>query len=185
MEMKEFYYQDGLRVSVFNLDHKSVPYHYHNEVSDMVYCARGQITIELPDTRESFTIDPGQVFQVPHPSKHRFVNSAPPGSPARYVLLQIGTFDIHFLPAAKELAVQSAGRAAIHVDDAAVYIENRKGDILQLAARFERDQPEALTGEERDDVVSALRALAARGIQDAHPSAGTAQRALPRSAPIA
>src|SRR5262245_24847293 len=113
MEMKEFYYQDGLRVSVFNLDHKSVPYHFHNEVSDMVYCARGQITIELPDTGEAYKVDPGQVFQVPNPSKHRFINSAPAGTAARYVLLQIGTFDINFIPAAKEVAAQFVGRNAV------------------------------------------------------------------------
>lgn len=171
MEMKEFHYKDGLRVSVFNLDHKSVPYHFHNEVSDMVYCARGQITIELPDTSESFKIDPGQVFQVPNPSKHRFVNSAPVGTAARYVLLQIGTFDINFIPAAKEVAGQFAGRTAIHVPNGAVYIQDRKDDIFALAARFERDKPEALTVEERDDVVKALRFLASNGRPAMHPRA--------------
>lgn len=171
MEMKEFHYEDGLRVSVFNLDHKSVPYHYHNEVSDMVYCARGQITIELPDTSESFKIDPGQVFQVPNPSKHRFVNSAPVGTPARYVLLQIGTFDINFIPAAKEIAGQFAGRSATHVPDGVVYIQDRKDDIIGLAARFERHKPEALTVEERDDVVKALRYLGSHGLPRVHPGA--------------
>lgn len=107
MEMKEFHYQDGLRVSLFNLDHKAVPYHFHNEVSDMMYCSRGQITIELPDTDEVFTVHPDQVFQVPHPSKHRFVNGAPVGTPSRYVLLQIGDFDINFVPAAKDIAGNS------------------------------------------------------------------------------
>ncbi|WP_158715664.1 cupin domain-containing protein, partial [Streptomyces sp. NRRL S-481] len=103
MEMKEFYYQDGLRVSLFNLDHEAVPYHFHNEVSDMVYCSRGQIAIELPEAGEVYTVLPGQVFQVPRTNKHRFVNGAPVGTPSRYVLLQIGTFDINFVPPAEGL----------------------------------------------------------------------------------
>ncbi|WP_394845555.1 cupin domain-containing protein [Pendulispora brunnea] len=172
MEMKEFHYQDGVRVSVFNLDHKSIPYHFHNQVSDMVYCAKGQISIELPDTGEVFTIHPGQIFQVPNPSKHRFVNSAPVGTPARYVLLQLGTFDIHFIPAAKEVAAKFAGRAPTHVSDGVVYIENRKDDIIELADRFERDKPEVLTSEERDDVVKALRFLSSQGVPQVHPRAG-------------
>ncbi|KOG49444.1 cupin domain-containing protein [Streptomyces decoyicus] len=172
MEMKEFHYQDGLRVSLFNLDHKAVPYHFHNEVSDMMYCSRGQITIELPDTDEVFTVHPDQVFQVPHPSKHRFVNGAPVGTPSRYVLLQIGDFDINFVPAAKDIAGQFAERAATHVTGGAVYIEDRKGDIIKLADHFEQEKPEVLDSEEQADVVAALRCFASRGLETAHPRSG-------------
>jgi hypothetical protein len=172
MEMKEFYYEDGLRVSVFNLDHKSIPYHWHSEVSDMVYCARGQITIELPDAGESYKLDPGQVYQVPSQNKHRFVNSAPLGTAARYVLLQIGIFDINFVPAAKELADKFAGKAATPVPNGVVYICERKNDILELAGRFEQQKPGVLTPEERDDVVRALRLLASNGVQSEPPRAG-------------
>ncbi|WP_275818418.1 hypothetical protein [Streptantibioticus ferralitis] len=169
--MKEFYYQDGLRVSVFNLDHKAIPYHFHGEVSDMMYCSRGQITIELPDADEVYTVHPGEVFQVPHPSKHRFVNGAPVGTLSRYVLLQIGAFDINFVPAAKEIAGQFAGRAMTHVADGAVYIEGRKNDIIKLADHFEQEKPEVLTPEEQADVVEALRCFASRGIEAGHPQA--------------
>ncbi|MEU5282260.1 cupin domain-containing protein [Streptomyces asoensis] len=171
MEMKEFYYQNGLRVSVFNLDHKSVPFHFHNEVSDMVYCSRGQIAIELPDDGEVFTVLPGQVFQVPRTKKHRFVNGAPVGTPSRYVLLQIGTFNINFVPHAEELAGKVAGRTAMHVADADVYIENRKADILELARHFASEKPETLTAEEQTDVVEALRCFVDRGIATEHPRA--------------
>ena len=171
MEMKEFHYQDGLRVSLFNLDHKAVPYHFHREVSDMMYCSRGQITIELPDTGEVFTVQPGEVFQVPSPSRHRFVNGAPVGTLSRYVLLQIGEFDINFVPAAQELAERFAGRAKTLVTNGSVYIENRKDDITELADRFERVKPEELTAEEQRDVVEALRSFAARGTETEHPRA--------------
>lgn len=171
MEMKEFYYEDGIRVSVFNLDHEAVPYHFHNEVSDMVYCSRGQIAIELPEAGEVFTVHPGQVFQVPRTNKHRFVNGAPVGTPSRYVLLQIGTFDINFVPPTEGLAEKVADRTATHVADADVYIENRKADILKLADHFASEKPEVLTAEEQTDVVQALRCFADRGIATEHPRA--------------
>ncbi|GAA3487024.1 cupin domain-containing protein [Streptomyces cremeus] len=171
MEMKEFYYQDGLRVSVFNLDHEAVPYHFHNEVSDMVYCSRGQIAIELPETGEVFTVHPGQVFQVPRTKKHRFVNGAPVGTHSRYVLLQIGAFDINFVPPAEGLAEKVADREATHVADAEVYIENREGDIRKLAEHFAVERPEVLTEEEQGDVVQALRCFVDRGIAAEHPRA--------------
>ncbi|MER0484388.1 hypothetical protein ABR737_39690 [Streptomyces sp. Edi2] len=169
MEMKEFHYQDGLRVSLFNLDHRAVPYHFHNEVSDMMYCSRGQITIELPDTDEVFTVLPDQVFQVPHPSKHRFVNGAPVGTPSRYVLLQIGAFDINFVRDAKDIAGQFAERDATQVTGGAVYIEDRKSDIVKLADHFEQERPEGLDPEEQADVVTALRCFASRGLETGHP----------------
>lgn len=171
MEMKEFYYQNGMRVSVFNLDHEAVPYHFHNEVSDMVYCSRGQIAIELPEAGEVFTVLPGQVFQVPRTNKHRFVNGAPVGTPSRYVLLQLGTFDINFVPAAEGLAGKVADRTATHVADADVYIENRKADVLKLADHFASEKPEDLTAEEQTDVVRALRCFVERGIEAEHPRA--------------
>lgn len=171
MEMKEFHYQDGLRVSVFNLDHKAVPYHFHGEVSDMMYCSRGRITIELPDTDEVFSVQQGQVFQVPSPSRHRFINGAPVGTLSRYVLLQIGTFDINFVPSGEEIAARFADTPSTEVTDRAVYIEDRKNDIVRLADHFGREKPEALTSEEQADVVEALRCFASRGTETDHPSA--------------
>jgi uncharacterized protein YaiE (UPF0345 family) len=169
MEMKEFHYQDGLRVSLFNLDHKAVPYHFHNEVSDMMYCSKGQITIELPDADEMYTVDPGQVFQVPYPNRHRFVNGAPVGTASRYVLLQIGDFDINFVPDAKEIAGKFADRTATRVTDGTVHIQDRKSDIIKLADHFEQEKPEVLDQEEQADVVAALRCFASRGVESTHP----------------
>jgi uncharacterized protein YaiE (UPF0345 family) len=171
MEMKEFYYQDGLRVSVFNLDHKAVPFHFHNAVSDMMYCSQGRIVIELPDTDEAFTVEPGEVFQVPNPSRHRFGNAAPVGTLSRYVLLQIGTFDINFVPAAKELAEQFVDRTRTEVRDGTVYIADRRADIVKLADHFEQEKPEVLTPQEQADVVAALRCFVSRGIETEHPQA--------------
>ncbi|MFS8198901.1 cupin domain-containing protein [Streptomyces sp. CWNU-52B] len=171
MEMKEFYYQDGLRVSVFNLDHEAVPYHFHNEVSDMVYCSLGQISIELPEAGEVFTVLPGEVFQVPRTNKHRFVNGAPVGTPSRYVLLQIGTFDINFVPPAEGLAGKIADSTVTHVADADVYVEDRKAEIIKLADHFASEKPEVLTTDEQADVVRALRCFVDRGIPAEHPRA--------------
>lgn len=172
MEMKEFHYEDGLRVSLFNLDHESVPFHFHREVSDMMYCARGRITIELPDSGRVVGVEPDQVFQVPSPARHRFVNGAPPGTLSRYVLLQIGSFDITFIddgeqPSLPEPAASEGENGVVGV----VYIEDRRDDIRSLADRFERERPGPLNAQEQADVVSALRALASRGRAQAHPRA--------------
>ncbi|MCK1818507.1 hypothetical protein MTQ10_02550 [Streptomyces sp. XM83C] len=183
MEMKEFHYEDGLRVSLFNLDHKAVPYHFHNEVSDLMYCSRGVITVELPDSGEVFTVRPGEMFQVPCPSRHRFVNGADAGTPSRYVLLQIGDFDINFVPdgerLAEGLAEKSGGRSDERSENRSdgrekpgtVYIEDRREDIAKLADRFAADRPAELTPEEQADVVQALRAFVAHGVRSGHPRA--------------
>ncbi|GHD92895.1 cupin domain-containing protein [Streptomyces naganishii] len=171
MEMKEFHYEDGLRVSLFNLDHEAVPYHYHNKVSDLMYCSRGRITIELPDSGEVFTVQPGEMFQVPSPSRHRFVNGAPVGTLSRYVLLQIGVFDINFVQDSNPIAERFAGREKTVGTDRAVYIADRQEDIARLAERFDRARPAELTEEEQADVVQALRRFASRGIAGAHPRA--------------
>lgn len=171
MEMKEFHYEDGLRVSLFNLDHKSVPYHFHNNVTDMMFCAKGRITIELPDFGEVYTVDRGEVFGVPNPSRHRFVNGAPVGTESRYVLVQIGSFDITFLPDAEEIAEQFRDTLATTVTAGVVYVHDRRRDILALADKFSVERPNELTEDEQADVVEALRTLATRGIESADPRA--------------
>ena len=72
MEMKEFYYEDGIRVSLFNLDH-DVSFHFHQSVSDMIYCSKGSINIELPELKHH-NVEYGNVFQIPPNVKHRFAN---------------------------------------------------------------------------------------------------------------
>ncbi|WP_030955296.1 hypothetical protein, partial [Streptomyces sp. NRRL S-481] len=74
-------------------------------------------------------------------------------------------------PPAEGLAEKVADRAATHVADADVYIENRRADILELADRFASEKPEVLTVEEQTDVVQALRCFADRGIATEHPRA--------------
>ncbi|CAA9215991.1 MAG: hypothetical protein AVDCRST_MAG41-246 [uncultured Corynebacteriales bacterium] len=171
MEMKEFHYEDGLRVSLFNLDHEAVPYHFHDHVADIMYCARGRITIELPDPGQAYSVGAGEVFQVPDRSRHRFFNGAPVGTPSRYVLLQIGSFDITFLPDAEDIAERFADLPVAPVTDGIVHVGDRKGDILALADRFEQDKPQGLTTDEQADVVRALRSLAARGVDATDPRA--------------
>ncbi|UTM59263.1 cupin domain-containing protein [Photobacterium sp. CCB-ST2H9] len=169
MEMKEFYYQDGIRVSLFNLDHEAVPYHFHQSVSDMIYCSKGTIRIELPELEKLFIVPQGKVFQIPAQVKHRFANGAPEGVASRYVLMQLGHFDIEFVKDTRAMQALLSETGPQNGDEKPVYIEDRKADILALADHFTQHKPEVLTDEENRDVVTALRYFAEQGIAAIYP----------------
>lgn len=170
MEMKEFYYKDGIRVSLFNLDHKAVPFHYHQTVSDIILCSKGLIEVELPEQKKKYSVHEGEVFQIPCRTKHRFANGAQPGRLSRYVLMQIGNFDIDFIKDSKSMQALLNGIFPEVVSKAPVYIEDRKEDIMRLAKLFAESKPEELTDEENNDVIMALRLFASKGIESEFPS---------------
>ncbi|MFV0573968.1 MAG: cupin domain-containing protein [Vibrio sp.] len=169
MEMKEFYYEDGIRVSLFNLDHEAVSFHFHKTVSDMIYCSEGSINIELPEIKKLYNVKSGNVFQIPPNIKHRFANGEEKGRLSRYILLQIGTFDIEFMKNTTEL--QSMLKKTILESNAStkIYIENRKENILALANKFSCNKPEVLTTKENQDVITALRIFAKDGVETPYP----------------
>ncbi|GIB59863.1 MULTISPECIES: cupin domain-containing protein [Vibrionaceae] len=169
MEMKEFYYENGIRVSLFNLDHKAVPFHFHQTVSDMIYCSKGSIKIELPEIGGLYKVATGNVFQIPPRVKHRFANGEENGQASRYVLLQLGCFDIEFLDDTSSLQ-DMLKETELKLDSSTpVYIENRKDEILTLANKFSRNKPDVLTNEENNDVVEALKLFASEGITSPYP----------------
>lgn len=170
MEMKEFYYQDGIRVSLFNLDHKSIPFHKHDEVSDIMYCAKGSVNIELPDLEQKINVQKGDYFQIPVGTRHRFTNGEPQGVGSRYILMQLGDFNIDFERdhAALEKSLQHV--ATQMKARSRVYIKDRQQDIASLSAFFSANKPDELTEEEVSDVVRALTTFANIGIEGAYPS---------------
>ncbi|MCG2838085.1 cupin domain-containing protein [Photobacterium sp. WH77] len=167
--MKEFYYQDEIRVSLFNLDHEAVPYHFHQTVSDMIFCSAGMIRIELPELGKLFTVPKGKAFQIPSQVKHRFANGAPEGEKSRYVLVQLGNFDIEFVKDTQEMQALLFDTLLQSADNTQVYIEDRKQDILGLARRFAQNRPEELTEEENSDVIEALEYFARYGVESVYP----------------
>ncbi|OCQ19189.1 hypothetical protein A7985_20870 [Pseudoalteromonas luteoviolacea] len=169
MEMKEFYYENGIRVSLFNLDHRAVPYHFHQSVSDMIYCAKGAINIELPDKHQIYHVPLGEVFQIPSKLKHRFANAMEPGMPSRYVLMQLGEFDIEFVKNNKKMDALLEGATHFDYQQTDVYIENRKQDILALVEQFAANKPEVLDEEELNDVLTALKLFATQGVEARFP----------------
>lgn len=169
MEMKEFYYENGIRVSLFNLDHRAVPYHFHQSVCDMIYCAKGAINIELPDRQQIYHVPVGKVFQIPSKLKHRFANAMEPGKASRYVLMQLGEFNIEFVKNNKKMDAQLVGATHFDYQPTDVYIEDRKADILALVEHFSQNKPEVLDDEELSDVLTALKAFATQGIETQYP----------------
>lgn len=169
MEMKEFYYEDGIRVSLFNLDHQSVSYHYHHTVSDMIYCAKGAIDIELPDLQKIYHIVEGQTFQIPSCIKHRFANGMSVGERSRYILLQLGSFDIEFASNSSQLEESLQNIHKVNEPSKAVYIEDRKSDILNVAAQFSNKKPDVLDTEEVGDVITGLRCFVKNGVEAEFP----------------
>jgi|26BtaG_2_1085354.scaffolds.fasta_scaffold02719_4 hypothetical protein len=169
MEMKEFYYQNGIRVSVFNLDHKSVPFHKHERVSDIMYCSKGSILIDLPDLQRRVKVQQGGIFQIPVGTRHRFSNSEKNGIESRYVLMQLGDFNIQFERNHAELQSELNQVPVDTYSCSVVFIENRKPDIVLLADEFEESKPQTLSDEEARDVVVALRAFAMNGKESPYP----------------
>ncbi|WP_234498072.1 cupin domain-containing protein [Vibrio maritimus] len=168
MEMKEFYYENGIRVSLFNLDHEAVPFHFHQSVSDMIFCSKGTIQIELPEKKKVYTVAQGNVFQIPSRTKHRFANGEQHGRQSRYVLMQLGSFDIEFEQDTESMQALLPSAKPKHESKTPIYIENRKADIQALASRFAKNRPEALTEEENRDVVMALEYFAAKGVESVY-----------------
>ncbi|MCL1479935.1 cupin domain-containing protein [Marinobacter sp. M3C] len=169
MEMKEFYYQKGIRVSVFNLDHKSVPFHKHDRVSDIMYCSKGSIVIELPDLQRRVKVQRGGIFQIPIGTLHRFSNGESAGKESRYALMQLGDFNIQFKRNHAELQSELNQFPIDTSSCSVVFIENRKPDIVRLADEFEENKPEMLSDEETRDVVMALRSFAMNGKETPYP----------------
>lgn len=163
MEMKEFYYHDGIRISLFNLDHEAVSFHSHTTVTDIMCCVKGIIHIELPDTKKVYRVIEDQIFQVPSKAKHRFTNGNVNGKESRYVLLQVGNFDIDFLENTHDLEISLQGVKLKNVIQTEINIDRRNDDIINIAKMFSREKPVELTFEERDDVVKALEIFASKG----------------------
>lgn len=173
VDMKEFYYENGIRVSLFNLDHRAVPFHFHQMVADMIYCSKGSIRIELPELGKLYKVNTGNIFQTPPRVKHRFVNGEERGQTSRYILLQLGNFDIEFLGDTLSLQNMLEETEPDLDSPTPVYIENRRDAILALANELSRNKPDALTTEEKNDVVEALKSFASKGISASYPDRRT------------
>jgi quercetin dioxygenase-like cupin family protein len=74
---------------------QSVPWHYHNNISDTFYVLAGSIRISLQDPKEEVQLIPGQSFAVA-PKRPHLVTNAGDSSAVFLVLQGLGDYD--FVP---------------------------------------------------------------------------------------
>jgi hypothetical protein len=96
MQFREFHVRDDIRVCVYELDATSLPYHQHTHISDLTCCVYGAIRLEIPALGVDRTLPFGELVQVPSGQRHRCTNANPKNGNSRYVLMQVGEFDITF-----------------------------------------------------------------------------------------
>ncbi len=82
-----------LRVVVVNLAAgQSLPWHYHNEITDKLFCLEGTVVVETRGGKTRAEVKPGESHAVPPGKAHRV--SGKNGGACRYLLVQgIGPFD--------------------------------------------------------------------------------------------
>ncbi len=86
-----------LRMVVLTLAQgQEVPWHWHTNVTDRVFCMAGPMVVETRAPREVFELKPGETSVVPAKRAHRV--SGKNGGPCKFALLQgIGAYDFNLV----------------------------------------------------------------------------------------
>lgn len=86
---------DTLRVRIMSLAPREVAkWHFHNEVTDDIFCLTGNILVRTQDPKHEFRLSPGQRCQVPTGRIHQLENLEE--LEATYLLVQgIGKYDFN------------------------------------------------------------------------------------------
>ena len=88
--------REGFRINELRISpSQSIPWHYHNHISDTFYVLEGEITVHLQDPRESVVLPPSATYTVEPKRPHLVTNSG--ADSATFLVLQgIGEYD--FVP---------------------------------------------------------------------------------------
>jgi quercetin dioxygenase-like cupin family protein len=88
----------GLRVRVLSLAHEqSVPWHYHNHITDTFICLRGPMYVATRGPDEEHELQAGDTFAVGPGTPHRVTCAAE--TAVRFVIIQgVGDYDYVGLP---------------------------------------------------------------------------------------
>lgn len=71
---------------------ETVPWHYHSEIVDMVFCLDGPVIVETRVPRQTIELASGESYRIPAKTAH-FIHGKNNG-PCRYLVLQgVGTYD--------------------------------------------------------------------------------------------
>lgn len=69
-----------------------VPWHYHTQVMDTMFCLKGQMRVELQEPQEERTLGPGDGCEIGVGRQHRI--STIGNEPVSYLLIQgVGCYD--------------------------------------------------------------------------------------------
>ena len=82
-----------MRVTVQHLAAgQSVPWHYHSQTTDAIFCLEGTLVVETRAPRAEHLLKPGDSFTVPPMTAHHVHGLA--DGPCRFLIVQgIGDFD--------------------------------------------------------------------------------------------
>jgi hypothetical protein len=166
MNFKEYSFRPDIRVCVYNVGNENLEYHRHEHISDMTYCAAGELILELPEVKKSFIFRVGQIVQVPYNTVHRVSHFSKSVERSRYVLVQIGKFSIDFVHdntfAYGENQTDIGGRKLEY------FIGENRERLEQIASEFKRHRPADLSTSEYADVLAALEIICSDGIPRSH-----------------
>ncbi len=83
----------GLRVRQLSLAAgQCVPWHYHSEITDTIFCMRGPMRVETRDPDVVFILEPGETVAIPAQRRH-FVAGVKQ-QPCQFITIQgVGTYD--------------------------------------------------------------------------------------------
>ncbi|MEM7478624.1 MAG: hypothetical protein AAF483_26875 [Planctomycetota bacterium] len=157
MEIKEFYHKNNIRLSVFNLTSQGIGFHRHQIVSDISVCTKGNVEVQLLDQQHSYRLSPWEYFQVQNNCWHRVI-AADSCSTARYVLIQLGDFDIEFAEAMQQPKLNETF-VSMRYEEKLPLISEMGPELSLLGDLFERHPHRELSQEENSDVIQGIRLI--------------------------
>ena len=90
--------REGFRITELEISPvQSVPWHFHNHISDTFYVLEGEINLNLRNPKETIRLQPGCSFKVAEQRPHTVINGGDVN--ATFLVLQgIGEYDNVALP---------------------------------------------------------------------------------------
>lgn len=160
--MHQFCYDRDIRIVLCNLKNSLFPFHKHKNIPDLMYCSKGAIQVELPDLKQKYLVNQGNFFQIPPNVRHRFSNKDL-NIESRYIILQIGKFNIEFFKNIEEIELLISGIEPIIPIISDIYIKDYKFNIQKIIDDFKYNKKKGINTEEQADIIQALEVFLKNG----------------------
>ncbi len=162
MDFKEFSFSQNIRVCIYHVGNENLAYHRHTHISDITYCAAGQLMLDLPALNTSYIVHPGQFIQVPYDMVHRISHCSPRTERSSYVLVQIGQFNIDFVH--DEGIVYGQNPRDLGATKLDYFIGSTRERLMSITQQLTEDRPVNLSDWEYDSILTALHTVCKDGI---------------------